>query len=367
MFGTDGFGANLTKQVNFDTRVNGYEVIMLCNHSRVVDIAYGIHFESRVVVHEVVHFLGTPSQSCNSFTNVDRFFHVGYCAAFQQVNHTVCEHFCVQTQIFFVFQQNTNSVGDTADTQLQSCAVANFVSDHLTDFLIIIGQRRVVQNQQRSGGFAQSGYLRDVDQAVTHYAGHLIVYIQQDDVSFFTHCYNFCASHRAAEVTMLVHRRNFCVENIQSGLNISPVTGDSAVVTRNISMDTFLDAFSARSACEPGYIFILAFQFGFHEGTAFYGQCCVVYNTCQFASHCSCCNRFANSGRFFQTCGTCANVTGFYIHGNFFGGFAFCLIHFLEFVHILSPFFIYLIKNQHTANAFLLMHTIYVILFYILP
>ncbi|CDD62359.1 unknown [Clostridium sp. CAG:505] len=166
---------------------------------------------------------------------------------------------------------------------------------------------------------------------------------------------------------MLVHGRYFRIEYIQSGLNVSPQTGNGAVIVWNICVDTFLDTLSAGAACEPGYIIIFAFQFGFHEGAAFYRQCCVVYNACQFASHCSCRNRFTNSGRFFQTCGACANVTGFYIHSNFFRGFAFCLIHFLEFVHVISPFFIYLIKIRHTANKFLLMHTIYAIIFYILP
>ena len=309
---------------------------MLCDHIRVVCVINGVHFESRVIIHVFIHFRCTPSQCCDCFTNVDRFFHVCYSTTFDQVYHGVCEHFCVDTQIFFVLQQNTYCVRDTADTQLQCCTVGYFVSDHTTDFFIDVCQRCVGQNQQIMRIFAQCCYFRDVDQVVTHYSGHFVIYFQQNDGCFTFHCRYFSCSHSACEVTVFVHRGNFSIEYVQSGHPISPVTGYCAVVVGNICVDTLLNSFSACAACEPGNIVIFAFQFGVHECTAFGRQDTMMFNTCDFASFCSFTDCITDRCGFFQTCGTSTDIAGFYIHRNFISSFQFCLIHFLPFIHVVS-------------------------------
>ena len=310
---------------------------MLTDYVRVVCVINGVQFESRVIIHEIIHFLGAHSQCCDCFTNMDGFFHVCYSTTFDQVYHGVCEHFCVDTQIFFISQQNANSIGNTADTQLQCSTVGYFISDHSTDFFVNVCQRCIGQSDQIFGNFAQSCYFGDVDQVVTHYSGHFVVYFQQDDVRFFFHSGNFCCSHTSCEVTVFVHRGNLAVEYIQNGHAFSPVAGYCAVVVGNICKDTLLNNFSACAACEPGNVVIFTFQFRIQECAAFFGsQDTMVLNTCQFAFSCSFADCITNHCGFFQTCGACTDIAGFYVHCNFFRSFAFCLIHFLPFIHVVS-------------------------------
>ena len=189
-------------------------------------------------------------------------------------------------------------------------------------------------------GFAQSRYLRNVNQVIPHNTGHFFVDLQQDDSCLISQRNHLSSGHAAGEIAMLIHRGNLSIKYIQSGHAVSPVAGCCAVVIRYIGIVALLNRFSACAACKPGYIIIFTLECRVHKRIALYGQNRMVLYSCDFAASCSFADSRTDDFGLLQACRTGTDITGFYIHCNLFRRFQFCTVHFLKFVHVCSPFLV---------------------------
>ena len=55
-------------------------------------------------------------------------------AAFDQIDHALCEQFCMNAQPLFIPKRRADRFGNSADAQLEGRAVGDFIGNEATDY-----------------------------------------------------------------------------------------------------------------------------------------------------------------------------------------------------------------------------------------
>ena len=147
---TERVGANLTRQIDLQGRVDGRYTVVLGNHIGVVRVTHVHHQHARVVVDEVIHLLRTHQEGRNHLTLVDILGLTVDNALLYERQHAVGEHLGVDTQVLVVAQLGQYGVGNGTDTHLQRSTILNQGGTVLTNGgLHLVGSREVSLHQRR--------------------------------------------------------------------------------------------------------------------------------------------------------------------------------------------------------------------------
>ena len=93
------------------------------NDGGIVHIRTVHQHKGGVVVDEIIQLSCSHSEGSHGFPTVKCFFPVVDHTSFNQLHHTIGDHFGVDAQIIFFLQEFANRVRQTADTQLQGRSV----------------------------------------------------------------------------------------------------------------------------------------------------------------------------------------------------------------------------------------------------
>jgi len=115
----DHLGVDLSHHINLQCRVDGNHLLMLSDDEGVICIIDRMHHNIRVVVDKIIEFARPHEKGRNEFPRIDRFFPVSDNTCLCQRHDTVREHLAVNTQVFLIFQEQENGVGNSANSQLE--------------------------------------------------------------------------------------------------------------------------------------------------------------------------------------------------------------------------------------------------------
>src|SRR5450756_1135386 len=205
------FGTDLTCQVDFESAVDGDDLVILGGDAGSVRVVHGVGSQGRVVVHEVVQLLGTRSKGPGDPASVDGLAHSGDSACLDHVAHGIDQHLRVDTEVLEVgFRDHLpESVRHSADPQLDAGPVRDLGQDVLGDPPVRL--RRRYRRQFRKSevtSFDDVVDLRDMHGMIvaTVDLRHVFVDLDNDRTCHLTCGRVVRDSDPEAEVPMLVHR-----------------------------------------------------------------------------------------------------------------------------------------------------------------
>ena len=106
---------------------------MLTDNIRIIDVLGWVEFEEGIVVDVIVEPLRAHTETGYNFAPVERLFCTGDRPAIDKVDNPVAEHFGVDAEVFFVFQESCQCLGDPPDPALNCAAVLHEPAYVLTD------------------------------------------------------------------------------------------------------------------------------------------------------------------------------------------------------------------------------------------
>ena len=124
--------ANLTPNVALESGIYGDHISVLADNVRIIDVVNGKESDAGVIVYKVIELSGAVGKSGNGLAAVNLLLTVVGSAALQQFNHGVCKHFGMDTKVVLAFKCAADSIGDSADTQLNAGAIFNKLGDECT-------------------------------------------------------------------------------------------------------------------------------------------------------------------------------------------------------------------------------------------
>ena len=179
----DAVGADLTRQVDLDRRVQGHLAIILGDHKGVVDVLGPVQLDDRVVVDKPIEPLGANDEPGDDLARVECLAAVGDDPGLDQVDDAVRKELGVNAQIAFVVQKAEHRIRDGPDPHLHGGAVGDQVGDMARDL-----GRQLALALARHLGLCQGIVDRDdvvdaadVDKSVAEGARHLLVDLGDDD------------------------------------------------------------------------------------------------------------------------------------------------------------------------------------------
>src|SRR5687767_12101379 len=136
----DGVGADLTRQVNLDGRVDGRHLRVAADDRRVVDVGDVEHRHLRVIVHEVIKPARAEDEARDELAGVDALLRAVDDAPFDEAHHAVGEHLGVDAEVAVRVERAQHSVGDGADAHLERRAVLDEPRDVAADGALLVRQ-----------------------------------------------------------------------------------------------------------------------------------------------------------------------------------------------------------------------------------
>ena len=124
----------LSGEVHFDRTVDRNHIIILGNDGWIVDILAGMKIHMGMLVHKIIEGLGPDTEGCDGLVPVDAFAGIVDDSLLHQLDHSITEHFGMDTQVTMMVQTVQNRVRDLADTHLQSCSVFDEEGSVFSDF-----------------------------------------------------------------------------------------------------------------------------------------------------------------------------------------------------------------------------------------
>ena len=168
----DRVGADLSREIDFDRRVDRHHLGILTDAEGVVRPGHVAHFEVLAVVHVVVEPLRAEGQRRHVLVGQDFLLRVVDDAALDQGHHAVGHGLGVQSEVLVVRERREHGVRNAAHADLERCAVGNELGDVAADAALDLVGHAGRQFDQRFVHFDRGVDLRDVDQRVAVREGH---------------------------------------------------------------------------------------------------------------------------------------------------------------------------------------------------
>src|SRR6266702_5466645 len=122
-------GHDLSCYIDFDRRVDGYDVIVLRNDERVIAIAAWLEVEDGIVVHVLVPLASAQGKSQHNLVGIDLLPGSGDDAFVDQRNRTFGERLGVDSEILAIGKIGQDRIGNTADADLHTGSVLDECDD----------------------------------------------------------------------------------------------------------------------------------------------------------------------------------------------------------------------------------------------
>ena len=145
----DRIRADLPGQINLQSGIDCHDVVVLRNDERIICIPDILHENQRVVVDEIIKFLGSHHETGNQFSAVDLFADPVDDPLFHKRYDVVGKHFRMNSEIGMILQCGKYGIGNRPDPHLQTRPVVNQGSAVASDRDIQLGRRRIDDLHQR--------------------------------------------------------------------------------------------------------------------------------------------------------------------------------------------------------------------------
>jgi hypothetical protein len=119
----DGIGAHLAGQIHFQGRVHSHHFVLPANDERVVDVFRWVEREEGIVVNVIVEPLCSQSETGHDLALVSRLACPGDRAGLNQVNDAVGDHFRVDAEILFAFEEAEERLWNSPNAELHRATV----------------------------------------------------------------------------------------------------------------------------------------------------------------------------------------------------------------------------------------------------
>ena len=173
---TDRIGADLTRQVDLDGRVDGHEAVVLRNDVGIVRISHVHHQHTGVVVDEVVDLLRTHQERRDHLARIGFLgLAVDNALAYER-QHAVGEHLGMDTQVLMVAQLRQHGVGNGSDAHLQRRAVLDQFGAVRADSLLHVARFGELRLDERLVVLHEQVDLRQGNHRLTEGTGNVLVH-----------------------------------------------------------------------------------------------------------------------------------------------------------------------------------------------
>ena len=177
---TDRVGANLTCEINLNSRVYSHHLGVLTDILWVVCPCHVADNNVAVTIEVVVETLATEAETCYRLTWVYLLQRVVDDTLLDEGHHAICHRLSVETEVLVTLECVEHSVGNTTYTNLKCCTVRNLASDVVTDSALHLVGHHGRHLNKRLITAHHSVNLRHVDYGVTECARHVLIDLRND-------------------------------------------------------------------------------------------------------------------------------------------------------------------------------------------
>ena len=178
--GAERVGADLSGEVDLESDVDGDHLVVACDEEGVVDVFGGVELEEGVVVDVVVELACAHGEGGDDLVSADGLLGAGDGAALDEVDDPVAEHLGVDAEVFLVFEELGDGLGDVSDAALDGGAVFDEAGDVGADLAEAVVDGVGGGFEDGLGLLDEDIDLVDVEVAVAVGAGHLVVDLCDD-------------------------------------------------------------------------------------------------------------------------------------------------------------------------------------------
>ena len=231
MLCADRFRADLAEEIDLNGRVYGDHIVVLADDVGVVDVVDGQYLHCGVIVDKIINSLRAVSKGGDGLVAVYLLLGVVDSAALEELDHGVCEHFGMYAEVVLTLERHAGSVGDSADAELDACAIGDLLCYEIAD-----GLADLVDNDGRQNGqlviILDNGVdLRNMELSAAQASRLILVYLNENSLCLVDHRLGIGAVESEAEVAVAVHGRYLDAECIVLVL-CADVARDIAVIGR---------------------------------------------------------------------------------------------------------------------------------------
>ena len=179
--GADRIGANLSREVNLQRRVDRHHFVLLADDERVVDVFGGMKREQRIVVHVIVNLPRAEAEAGHDFAAINGFAVSGDGAALDEFDDVVGDHFGVNAEVFLVLEKPKHRLRNAANAEFNGGTILDEggnVFGNLPGRLGRFGRRHL---QNRRLGRNQHVNVMHVDEAIAQRPRHVGIHLRDDE------------------------------------------------------------------------------------------------------------------------------------------------------------------------------------------
>ncbi len=192
---------------------------------------------------------------------MDLLFGVIHSAALEELDHGVCEHFRMYAEVVLALERHAGSIGDSADAELDACAVGYLLCYEVADGLADLVDNDGRQNGQLMVILDDGVDLGNMELGAAQASRLMFVYLDEDSLCLIDHRLGVGAVESEAEVAVAVHGRYLDAERVVLVLG-ADVTRDIAVICRQKVCPAAVYRLAGIAGAEPGIACHLAEQLG---------------------------------------------------------------------------------------------------------
>src|SRR6516165_4887322 len=209
---------HLAHQVAFNHRIDRYDIFVLSNHPRIIDVVRGPALYAGIVVDQIVGRRTAHRDIEDALAGVGSLAAVGDCAASYETCDAIAEQFGVNAKILPILECSRNDVRHPADAELHASTVLDHRQHLSGDALVDMGWTLSCRERDLGGVLHDGVYLRDVNHAGAKAAWQARIYFNNEPFGPLQPGKRVGAGKPKAEPAGTIHRRHLQQEDIRSDL-----------------------------------------------------------------------------------------------------------------------------------------------------